>query len=84
MKTELTITFLQTGLLNQAIANIAAQNNQGTNQFLLGDIYGYTICKASEYPFTLKNLRVILKKNKMSVMENGEDITINVEEKQIA
>jgi hypothetical protein len=83
MKTELTIVFLKTGILNKYISKIAAQNNEGLHQFLISDIYGYAICKASEYPFTLRELKVVLKQNKLSIMENGKDININIEEKQI-
>lgn len=81
MKTELSIIFLRPGLLNKDIANVAALNNEGSNQFLLNDIAGYIICKASEFPFTLGKLKVVVKKNKINVMENGTDQTVILEEK---
>ena len=54
---------------------------KGSNQFLLNDIAGYIICKASEFPFTLGKLKVVVKKNKINVMENGTDQTVILEEK---
>jgi len=83
MKTELTITFYKPGVLNKYAAVIAALNNEGSYQFLISDIYGYLVCKVSEYPFILKNVKVELKKNRLSVMENGSDQNILIEEKKI-
>jgi hypothetical protein len=83
MKTELTITFYKPGVLNKYAAVIAALNNEGSYQFLIGDIHGYLNCKVSEYPFILKNVKVELKKNRLSVKENGEDQNILIEEKII-
>lgn len=82
-KTELSVIFLKTGLLNKHITTIVSQNNEGMNVFLLSDIYGYAVCMAHEYPFVLKDIKVVLKENKMSIMENGKDINVIIEEKKI-
>lgn len=83
MKTNLDVIFLRTGILNKEITVLVAQNNEGINQFFIEDIYGYVVCKASEHPFILKNLKVTRDKKKICIAENGEDTSAIIEEKII-
>lgn len=85
MEKQFQINVFRSGFLIGELMGIIANHN-GHPEFCqidLEDIQGFIKCKKIEYPSSLKRVITEIVMNELVVMEDGENVTFIVEEKQI-
>jgi len=83
MKKELQMTIKRNGALNEFICNIIGVYNEGKEHYSLAEIGAILKGKKINMPNTLKNLNILHLGNEIIVSENGEDISVIIEEREM-
>lgn len=83
MKKELQMTIKRNGILNSFVCSIIANYNEGNVSYSLQEINSFLKVKALELPHTLKNLNTMHLGNEIIVSEDGENVSIIIEEREL-
>jgi hypothetical protein len=70
------VSIKRSGLLNYDLFKIIAYNNEGKQDYSLSEIECYLKCKIAEYPSTLSNMKTLGLEDELTIMEDGENITL--------
>ena len=84
MKKQFQIKAYRSGILNTSLMDIISKHNGSIeHDITLDDIHGYVKCKKTEYPATLEKMITEIVMNELVIIEDGENVTLIVEEKEI-
>jgi hypothetical protein len=83
MKKELQMTIKRNGALNEFICNIIGVYNEGKEHYTLVEISAILKGKKINMPHTLENLNILHLGNEIIVSENGKDISVIIEEREM-
>jgi hypothetical protein len=78
MKVNYDVSIKKNGLLNYDVFKVIAYNNEGKQEYTLGEIESYMKCKIAEYPATLSKMIMIGLEDELVIMEDGENITLKI------
>lgn len=78
MKVNYDVSIKKNGLLNGDVFKVIAYNNEGKQEYTLGEIESYMKCKIAEYPATLSKMIMIGLEDELVIMEDGENITLKI------
>jgi len=83
MKKELQMTIKRNGILNPFICNLISSYNEGKVDYTLQEVNAILKGKKIEFPNTLENLNTIHLGNEIIISEDGKEISIIIEERDL-
>jgi hypothetical protein len=83
MKKELQMTIKKSGILNRFICDLISSYNEGKGSYTLTEINAILKGKKIEFPHTLENLSTIHLGDEIIISENGKDVSVIIEEREL-
>lgn len=83
MKKELQMTIKRNGILNTFICNLISSYNEGKGDYTLQEVNGILKGKKIEFPSTLEKLSTLHLGSEIIVSENGKDVSVIIEEREL-
>jgi hypothetical protein len=83
MKKELQMTIKRKGILNGFICELIASYNEGKGSYTLQEINAILKGKKIDFPSTLENLNTMHLDNEIIISENGKDVSVIIEEREL-
>jgi|GEM_PF-5779400 len=79
-KNEFQVSIKKMGILNNDIFRLIAFNNEGNDNYSLGEIHSYLRLKRSELPASLVRMEITQLYNEIIIMEDGKNITLIIQQ----
>jgi hypothetical protein len=79
-KNEFQVSIKKMGILNNDIFRLIAFNNEGNDNYSLGEIHSYLKLKRAELPASLVRMEITQLYNEIIIMEDGKNITLIIQQ----
>ena len=83
MKKELQMTIKRNGILNTFICNLISSYNESKEDYTLQEVNAILKGKKIEFPSKLEKLNTLHLGSEIIISENGNDVSVIIEEREL-